>query len=230
VTGLAITGADAVLRGSSAGYTLTATFGDGGTGIVTPVWTSSNPGVASVDGAGRLEGLAHGSTGLTATYEGRSVSKTVQVVNNYGGTWEGRYVIKACRDTGDLTDHDGGWCRSGPGRVGTVGSITMTLVQGGERLSEVYWALDPSDAITGAVSADGRLNLEGTITLRDWDYDEIVTGTLHVGPWDTNLDGTGGMTGRWSEDLTLFSGRKGTAHTEQELVTMTRVSTITRPR
>ena len=43
-------------------------------------------------------------------YQGRSVSRTVQVVNNYGGTWEGTYVVRACTDTGDLTDHDGGWC------------------------------------------------------------------------------------------------------------------------
>ena len=91
---------------------------------VTPAWTSSNPAVASVDGAGRLDGQAHGSTTLTATFEGRSVSKTVQVVNNYEGTWKGRYVIRACDDSGIFEDgiyggaysdvpYSRGWCNVG---------------------------------------------------------------------------------------------------------------------
>ena len=90
ITGLAIIGADAVLTSLSANYTVTATLTDGTTRSVTPAWTSSNPGVASVDGGGRLEGRIHGSTTLTATYEGRSASRNVQVVNNYSGTWDGR--------------------------------------------------------------------------------------------------------------------------------------------
>jgi hypothetical protein len=137
VTGLVITGADALLTGISASYTVTATFADGTARTVTPAWTSSNPGVASVDSAGRLDGRAHGSTNLTASYEGRTVSKIVQVVNNYRGTWDGRYVIRVCTDTRDLTDHDGGWCSSGPGRVGTVDGIRMTLVQSGSNLREI---------------------------------------------------------------------------------------------
>ena len=90
VTGLAITGPDAVLTGLSTSYTLTATSADGTTRTVTPAWTSSNPAVASVGAAGLLGGRSHGSTTLTATYDGRSVSKPVRVVNNYGGTWLGK--------------------------------------------------------------------------------------------------------------------------------------------
>lgn len=225
VTGLAITGGDAVLTGVSATYTVTATLADGTTRTVTPAWTSSNPGAASVDSAGHLDGRAHGSTNLTASYEGRSVSKTVQVVNNYGGTWEGRYVIRACRDTGDLTDHDGGWCRGGPGRVGTVRSITMTLVQGGQNLSDMTRTFPGSrETITGVVTADGRLNLGGTVTERDFDYNDVVLATVQFLAWDMNLDGNNGVAGGWSEDLTSFIGRKGTAHTENEVVTMSRRS------
>ena len=91
----AIAGPDAVLTGLSASYSVTATLSDGITGTVRPAWTSSNAEVASVDSGGRVEGRGHGSTNLTASYQGRSVSKTVQVVNNYGGTWEGSYVIRA---------------------------------------------------------------------------------------------------------------------------------------
>jgi hypothetical protein len=52
---------------------------------------------------------------------------------------------------------------------------------------------------------------------------------VEVGSWDTNLDGIGGMTGRFSEDLTFLTGRIGTAHTENELVAMTRLSSNTLP-
>lgn len=225
VSGLAITGPDAILTGLSTGYTANAAFADGSTRAIAAVWTSSNPAAASVDGMGGFTGRTHGSTTLTATYEGRSASKTVQVVNNYAGTWEGRYVVKACADSGDLTDHDGGWCLAGPGRVGTVYAITMTLLQGGKNLNEITRTFGHSrDTITGEVTADGRLVLAGTLPQRDFDYAEVVIGTVQFRSWDTSLDPAGAMTGAWSEDSTSYTGRRGTAHTVNELVTMTRVS------
>jgi hypothetical protein len=230
LTSLAITGDDAVLTGVSASYSVTATLTDGTTRTVTPTWTSSNPGVASVDTAGRLDGRTHGSTNLMASYEGRSASKSVQVINNYGGTWVGRYVIRACADTGELTDHDGGWCQSGPGHVGTVDGIRLTLVQGGKNLSEITGTVGSfRETITGLVTADGRLNVGGTLTERDFDYREVTIAILELGSWETSLDSTGGMTGRWAQDLTFLTGRRGTAHTENEVVTMSRFSSNVLP-
>ena len=104
VTDLVITGVDAVLTGVSTTYTVTATLSDGTTRAVTPTWISSNTDVASVNTAGGLAGRGHGSTNLTASHAGRTASKTVHVVNNYGGTWDGRFVIRACTDSGDLTE------------------------------------------------------------------------------------------------------------------------------
>jgi hypothetical protein len=231
VAGLAITGPDAVLTGVSASYVVTATLADGTSRTVTAAWTSSNPAIASVDAAGRLEGRAHGSTTVTATFEGRSASKTVHVINNYGGTWEGSYVIRACAATGDLTNHDGGWCEAGPGRVGTVAGIRMQLVQRGTDLSEITGTVGSfRESITGSVSPDGRLSLSGTLIVRDFYYDDIVLETVQLGSWDTTLDGTGGMTGRFSEDLRSFTWRIGTAHTDNEFVAMRRVSSNAMPR
>ena len=230
VTGLAITGPDAVLTGLSTSYTLTATSADGTTRTVTPAWTSSNPAVATVGAAGLLGGRSHGSTTLMATYEGRSVSKPVQVVNNYGGAWVGKYVRRACTDTGDLTNHDGGWCLAGPGRVGAVEGILLKIVQSGNNLSEIAGTIGTyRETMTGTVGPDGRLSLGGTLIVRDYYYDDFIVGTVEVGSWDTNLDGTGGMTGRFSEDLTFLTGRIGTAHTENEFVAMTRLSANTLP-
>ena len=60
VTGVTITGVDAILTGLSTFYTVTAALGDGTSRTVTPIWSSSNPDVATVDITGRLEARAHG--------------------------------------------------------------------------------------------------------------------------------------------------------------------------
>ena len=223
MTTLAVTGADAVLTGVSAKYTAVATLTDGTPSTVTAAWVSSNSAVGTIDSAGRFEGRAHGSTTLTATFEGRSASKTVGVVNNYEGTWEGSYAIRACSATGDLTNHDGGWCEAGPGRIGTVQGILMTLAQSGNDLTEVTATIGAfRDTIKGAVRPDGHLTLSGTLTVRDFYYDDIVVETVQLGAWDTNLDGGGGMLGRWSEDFRFLRWRIGTAHTDNELIAMHR--------
>ena len=226
ISGLAINGTDAVLTGVSASYTATATFSDGTSRAVTPAWISSNPAVGSADGDGRLDGRSHGSTTLTATYQGRSVSKTVQVVNNYAGTWNGSFVIRACSDSGDLTNHDGGWCLAGFGRVGTVVSgMTMRLAQSGTNLTEITGTLGSfEEALTGVVTADGRLTLGGTFREWDWDH-EIVEAIWQIHAWDSNLAGPDVMTGRWSEHLISFF-RIGTADIDNEFVTMTRTSRV----
>jgi hypothetical protein len=223
VTGLAINGAEAVLTGVSASYTATATLSDGTSRAVTPAWISSNPAVGSVHGDGHLDGRSHGSTTLTATYQSRSVSKTIQVVNNYSGTWMGSYVIRACSDSGDLTNHDGGWCLAGPGRVGTVvAGITMKLVQGGTNLTEITGTLGSfEEAITGVVTADGRLTLVGTFREWDWDHEIVVT-MWQIHAWDSNLAGPDLMIGRWSEHMSSLYFRVGDADIDNEFLTITR--------
>jgi hypothetical protein len=195
---LVITGVDTVLTGSVTSYTVTATLSDGTTRTVTPVWTSSDPGVGSVDSTGRLDGRAHGSTNLTASYLGRDTSKMVHVVNNYTGTWNGQYIISTCDDSGDLKDHDGGWCR-GRVRVGTVWYIRLVLSQTASNLSEISGTLgladvNVGDKITGVVTADGRLSLTGTLHIHDF-YGEFLLGTVQIQTWDTNLSGPAGDDG-----------------------------------
>lgn len=227
VSSLAIIGDEAVLTDTSTAYIVTATLSDGTTRALMPAWNSSNPDVASVDSAGLLSGLVHGSATLTASHDGRSATKTVQVVNNYRGTWDGTYVVKACTDSGDLTNRDGGWCRSGPGRVGNVGSIGLSLTQTGRHLSDITGALVGDDIggnITGVVTPDGRLSLAGG-PFNIWDVwgDGLLLATWRMRAWDTTLAGPGTMTGRWSQDHTSVYFRIGGASMEHELVTMTRI-------
>jgi hypothetical protein len=220
VTALSISGADAVLTGSATSYTATITRADGTTQTATPTWISSNGAVATVDPTGRLEARAHGSTDLTASYQDRRASKTVRIVNNYAGTWSGQYVVRACADSGDLQDHDGGWCRQGPGRVGSVHSFSIGFSQTGSDLSEITASWD---GITGVVTPDGRLQLRGTTDLWDWYHYDVVA-KQQISSWETILTGADTMTGRWSENLTSLVFRIGSAQTEHEIVTMTRVS------
>jgi hypothetical protein len=232
-TSLSISGVDAVLTGRDTNYTVTATLSGGTTRAVTPTWTSSNTGVASVDSAGRLVGVAHGSTILTASHEGGSVSKTVQVVNNYEGTWDGRYAIRACDDSGIFKDGvfapphtDVPYCQI----LQPVAEypIKLSLSQTGSNQSEIRATLNEDNPIPGMVTADGRLSLGGNIDLPDW-YGE-VSEVLQVGGWDTNLSGPHEMTGRWSENLVSVPAGAGNVYMEKELVTMIRTSTSTTAR
>ncbi len=244
VTDLVITGVDAVLTGVSTTYTATATFSDGTTRAAMPTWTSNNTDVGSVDSAGRLEGHTHGSTSLMASYEGLTASKTIHVVNNYEGNWTGTYVIRACDDSGIYKDGvfggtltDVPWCQAFD-RLGSVHSIMLALSQTGSNRSEIRARMPEIDSqgcylsvcvrrytgnITGVVTTDGRLNLGGTLRVLDWWEGEPAIETLHIVAWYTNLNGSGVMAGRWSQNRVAVIG-VGNVYTTNELVTMTRTA------
>lgn len=223
VTSLVITGADAVLTGLSATYTATATLSDGATQTGTTTWSSSNPFVATVDAAGRLEGRAHGSTTVTATYIGRSASKTVQVVNNYAGTWVGRYVVNAC-------DGFPGWCAD---TEWAAFSITLEVSQTGSDQSQISarfrlpsaFPVEMRATIGGSVTLDGRLKLAGSSDLTE--RSGRIWATFRVDGWDTKLSGLDAMTGGWEHQLTGVPAARPpfTGNQQNELVTMTRTST-----
>lgn len=224
VTSLALAGADAVLTGVSATYIATATFADGTTQTGTTVWTSSNPDVASVDAGGRLEGRAQGSTTLTATYLGRSASKTVRVVSNYGGTWVGRYVINSCDAPRSLCAVLEWEAFSFP--------LQLEVSHSGNYLDEISAVLIFSNrqiraTVSGSVTADGRLSLAGDSNVAD--RRGRIWATLHVGTWDTSLSGGGTtMTGGWAQRLSVLEPRYD-EYQQNGIETMTRVSTSMLP-
>ena len=224
-TSLSISGVDAVLTGRDTSYTVTATLSDGTTRAVTPTWTSSNTGVASVDSAGRLVGITHGSTILTASHEGRSASKTVQVVNNYEGTWDGRFVVNGC-------DAPPGVC-SGYEVDAFDFPIQLEVSQTGNDLSEVraifmlpsFFQIRAN--LSGRVTSEGHLNLVGTSQVEDGRGSAWAI--FYVGAWDTTLSGHDGMTGRWAQRLSIFQPPSNEIM-ENELVTMAQISTTTTAR
>jgi len=216
--GLAIAGADAILTGVPNSYTASGTFTNGTVGNVTATWRSSNSAVATVDLTGRVEARSQGAFTLTASYLGRDVSKNVQVVNNYGGRWEGQYRVLSCQDSGDLTDHDGGWCRT-VYAPGSVYHITIDIAHDPGDLSSVTARL--YELYRGSVGSDGRLTVAGISDVLDWDGDVVAMREIHA---EASLSPDGAVTGHFRHNYNSILFRKGTARMENELLTMTRTS------
>lgn len=221
VTSLAIEGAEAVLTGVTATYSAKATLGDGTTQTGTTVWTSSNPEIAGVDAGGRVEGRTHGSTTLTATYLGLSASKTVQVVNNFGGTWQGRYTIRSCDAPRNLCDYlEWDWWHF---------PMRLEIAHSGNHQDEISAVLKFSNlhfsaTVSGTVTSDGRLNLAGDSNIMD--SRGRIWAILHIETWDTSLTGPDTMGGRWTQRRSVLLPEPGyDEHQHNEFELMTRVST-----
>jgi hypothetical protein len=221
--GLTISGLDAIRTGFFTNYTATATLSNGTTQSVTPSWTSSSQAVATVDGTGRLTGMSHGSTNLTASHQGVNASKTVQVVNNYGGSWAGTYVIRKCDQSGAF--RTGQWCQN-LGGVGAILPASLALSQSGGGQNQIGGTLalgSLAGNISGNVSGDGRLNISGSFNVSA----SGVTLTITIGGWDTTLAGPGVMVGRWAQSMAAV-GATGNAYMENEIVQMVQTSTSAR--
>lgn len=223
VSSLAIDGVDAIRTGFSSGFIARATMSDGTTQTVTPTWTSSNAGVATIDTAGRVDGVSHGSVSLGASYQGRTASRSVSIVNNYGGRWNGTYVLRACDQSGVFAA--AGWCKQ-LGGVGSILPVALAFSQTGNDLSQISGTLTLGTGIagnvSGTVSADGRLNIGGSFNVTS----EGVTFVFTFGGWDTRLVSNGQMGGRWAQNQTAI-GIPGNAYQEVEIVTMSQTSTTT---
>ena len=220
-----IDGPDAVRTGFTSDYTATATFSNGTTQAVTPAWSSSDPTVAAVDGNGRVSGLAHGGITLTATHQGASATKVVPVVANYGGQWSGRFVMRACDQSGVFAAI--AYCQN-LGGVGATGPISLSLTQSGNDRAQLSGTISFGGGLmgnaTGNVTADGRMVIGANFNV----ISSGVTFTFRVGGWESRLSGASGMTGRWADNLTAVNV-PGNAYTENELQTMTRTSVAEAP-
>jgi hypothetical protein len=217
VTGLTVSGLDAIRTGFFATFTAQATMSDGSTQTVTPTWSSSNPDVASVASNGDVTALVNGSSTITATYQGRTGSKTVRAVSNFGGTWSGTYRISKC----DQAAAFAGWC-AGIGGVGAVLPLALSLSQAGTSRDQISGTIalgSITGNTSGNVTGDGRLNIGGTFT-------NAINGTVFVvtiGGWDTRLSGASGMSGGWAQSIRA-NGFSGSAYQENTLVSMTHTS------
>jgi hypothetical protein len=217
VTGLSVTGLDAIRTNFYANFTAQSTMSDGSTQTVTPSWASSSPDVAAVAANGDVSGISNGAATITATYQGRSASRSVRIVSNFGGNWSGSYRITKC----DQSAAFAGWC-VGIGGVGAVLPVALALTQGGAGRDQVAGTISLGSITgntSGNVTQDGRLILGGTFT-------NAISGTVFVvtiGGWDTRLSGASGMAGAWSQSIRA-NGFSGNAYQENDIAAMTHTS------
>ncbi len=229
---LTIIGPETIRTGSPTVYTAA-----GRTMTVRPTWTSSDPITAAVDADGSVTGRVHGSITLTATYQGATTSKTIDVVNDYGGEWAGTSIVRLC--DGSVTPYTWGWATCNvfyggavSGAVGTSHEITLQLSRSPQDVRQMTGWLDMRRTmqswagvydlddfaffpLKGNVANDGRLILAGGFSIEPPTAETIV-----VGGWDTRLSAPGEMRGGWALDFRTPAGR---IYWETELVRMTRV-------
>ena len=214
-TSLTITsGVDALRAGFFADYMVTANMSDRTTQIVTTesTWTSSDPAVATVDAKGRLTGLSNGTISLTASYQGRTVSRSVRIVHNYGGHWDGTFAVRACDQSGIFISLK--YCDN-LGRDPLT--FALELTQGGANADQITGMMSLRNLVgpvTGSVTSDGRLVLAGPYV--------ATTGGVNIGvdipSWLTTPVGTVGMSGFFVYSLTII-GSDGKATQTNEIVT-----------
>jgi hypothetical protein len=193
LTGISVEGAAALLTGTSAEYTVTATFSNQTTQTVTATWSAGGTDRATVSPTGSVSGQLHGSFTLTASYQGHSAAKTVNVVNNYDGSWSGVVIRMTCQLNGELGRRvTARLCPAGPSaRYPMSFSVSQP-----PPYTDVTSELNLANVVLrarGTVASDGRLTLSGDTEYQQPDpvsqRSQVVRWSLMK--WDTQISGPG---------------------------------------
>ena len=211
------------------------------TAVIT--WTSSAPGVLTVDSTGNATGISNGIATLTASADsGQTASLAVQVVPVYGGTWAGNVTVVGCNDLVGFAA--AGYCAHTLGAVQAFTmSLSQTLSNTGNVISGTFTKGEGGNTLSGSVSggnigsggdvggltgllggvADG-VNL--SVTLTSWN--SFATPTAMTGVWGANVTSPqipGVVSVRYSlTGVTLVgatgsaAGRRSTSSTRPRLV------------
>jgi len=166
-------------------------------------WWSDTPVVVSVDANGLVRGLSAGWATLFAEYQGLRVERRLRVLADYGGVWQGDWVVTDCREDGDWL----GSCAilDTGGAPWATQRLTLLVSQFIEGVSgKVDFGDDLPGALTGVIGDDGTLSLDGTYTVEiegfhveiavtEWQaasLHEMMTGQFCVTLRDPNLTGS----------------------------------------
>jgi hypothetical protein len=189
---------------------LSATYTKGGTSqAVTPTWSTDNPNIATIDSTGRLTPLAHGDVNVTARYEGASASKLIHVVNDYGTTWVGQYVITRCdASSGPAWE---GFCDPEAFFVSRALQIALEFQQERYAVTGTVWLGSVQSTFTGTVNTGGELTGEskGSMSSEDGVVDLLVSPFRVVQQGERIADGsfTVTMTASWAAGRGAFDAR-----------------------
>lgn len=192
VTALAITSSTDLLKINQAEtFTVTATMSNGSTATATATWRSDNQAVATVDANGRVTGTGSGETAISAESNGvRATPRTIRVLPDYHGRWNGDWRVAGCAADGDWARTD--ICRDVP--VGSLLSFALALTQDRDATTGNVSLDDVAGPVQGPIRLDGQLNLAGAFTSTDEGF--VLDATL--ADWETTTTDNQRMTGRFN--------------------------------
>ena len=160
-----------VFLGSSEQATASATLSNGQTQSPSGAWSSDNSGVATVDGNGRVSGVASGRATIIFSAQGVTGSKSVRVVPRYQGQWSGSYAVRTCDQSGVWASED--FCSTFP--INRVFPTNMTLTQGARDVVEgrIFLGTLSTDTFTAPIGVDGFVQPSATIRSGDITVDTL---------------------------------------------------------
>jgi hypothetical protein len=139
--------------------------------IANGTWTSDNPAVATVDNQGIVTALSSGMVNISVAFGGKTGTRAMRCLPNYGGTWTGTYTVTACAATGDFDLY--GFCGVLPS--GTVLNTDLVLTQAGDQVTGQFFLGTLMASATGPVAMDGQLALTGRVVEGDFTIDTAYT-------------------------------------------------------
>jgi hypothetical protein len=217
LTGIVITPVTDMVRiNGEETWSVVATFSDGSTQSVQAAWSSSAPAVATVNGAGRVRGVAPGQSTITADYQNQRATRQLRVVPDYHGRWEGAWTITGCVDAGDLV----GLCD-----VFATGDLFGLTLVANQTRDTITGTTDFGDnlpgPVTGTIEAGGDLVVTGTYTIV---VDDIPL-EISIVDWRTRTIDNLVMTGQIRIRLAV-PGVPGSATPEGTLTSVTKRSNV----
>jgi hypothetical protein len=213
VTGVTISTTTDMMRvGVSETFAATATHSDGSVSNQI-TWSTSDPTVATVDAAGKVSPQKNGQVDVIASHDSATARKTVRIVPNYQGTWQGRYMISNCTQTGDYVLI--GFCTLFS--VGTTAPIQLVLAQTRDTVSGTLYLGSMNSTANGPIDSNGHLAL--SVGQIPGSY------AITISNWDTVATPDDRMTGHFSEDWRYTSSyMSGVGRFDVELLTVTKTS------
>jgi hypothetical protein len=181
-------------------FSVTAQYSTGAAEPVTPTWASDNAGVATVDASGTVTGIGSGQATITATYQGKSVTRTLRIIPDYAGRWTGNWVVNSCTVQGLPAS----WCD--PIRNGAF-PATLDIRQSKDVVSADWTFQETSGTHPGTIAPNGTLTLTGS-TLQNGV-------TIEITSWQTITTDNRTMTGAFSLTWRPPSGSAQTGITLQ---------------
>lgn len=213
---IAITsGDDAIRTGFFSDFTVTATMSDLTTQIVTTqaALGTSDPSIATIDANGRVTPVRHGSVTLSASFQGRTAARTIAIVHNFAGIWNGTFAVRTCSESGIFVTAR--YCLNASNQALPV---ALELTQSGPRVDRISGLISLrglAGPVSGEVTADGRLALTASYTAAGGGS----TFQIDLRSWSTTPAGDLGMSGSFSYDASVV-GSAGSASHANEILTL----------